>query len=425
MVQYAASDDALPTARHLEYLDWELGLFLHFGIRSFYEGHRDWDNRPMDPAAYNPVLLDCDQWMAIAKEAGVKYAVLTAKHHDGFANWPSKYTDYSIKSTPFRGGEGDVVREYVDAARRHGILPGLYYSPAQWGGAGGEMSSAKDYDDYFINQISELLTGYGDLHVLWFDGCGSAGHTYDWPRILAEIRRLQPNMLLAHLGDPDIRWIGNEVGIAPEPVWNPMRGVPCQKPELIVDNERPRFLPAECDFMMRDHAWFFEQGDRFTAKSPEELLGIYDLSVGRGANMLVNIGPDRTGLLPEPDASNLVAFGRRLRERFAHPLARTADFQPLDGEPDARLWKPEQPLLTNCVVLQEDMTRGQRIERFAIRAEPYHIGGTEPVTLYEGKNPGHKAVCHFPLARVAKICVEVTSAQGEWAWRSIEAHRLS
>ena len=156
----------IPAKGQLEFMDWEFGVFFHFGIRSFFLGHRDWDNQPMPASAFNPDQLDCEQWIRTASEAGATYAILVCKHHDGFANWPTKYSDYSVAQTPWKDGKGDVVREYVDACRKYGLKVGLYYSPAQWGGST-SFSEAKEYDDYFIGQISELLTNYGRICLLY------------------------------------------------------------------------------------------------------------------------------------------------------------------------------------------------------------------------------------------------------------------
>jgi alpha-L-fucosidase len=156
--------------KQLEFLDWEFGAFFHFGIRTFYEGHKDWDMQEMPLSGFLPSALDCNQWMETIKAAGARYAILVCKHHDGFANWPSAYSKYSVAGTPWKNGKGDVVREFTDACRRHGIKTGLYYSPAEFGS---KDKTAHDYDEYFINQISELLTGYGKIDYLWFDGCGS------------------------------------------------------------------------------------------------------------------------------------------------------------------------------------------------------------------------------------------------------------
>ena len=200
--------------RQIDYLDWEFGVFFHFGIRSFYPGHKDWDGIEMPADGFNPDSLDCKQWIKIAKEAGATYAILTCKHHDGFAVWPSQYSKYSVANTPWKDGKGDVVREFVNACREYGLKVGLYYSPAQWGSHAIPFSSAREYDDYFINQIGELLTEYGKIDYLWFDGCGSEGHEYDHARIINAIAEMQPEILT--FCDPEwspgVRWIGNEDG---------------------------------------------------------------------------------------------------------------------------------------------------------------------------------------------------------------------
>ena len=408
-----------PTPRQLAYQDWEFGVFLHFGIRTFHEGHRDWDGQAMDPAAFDPAQLDCDQWVATARQAGARYMVLTAKHHDGFANWPSKTTEFSVAASPWRGGRGDVVREFTDACRRHGMHVGLYYSPAEWKNP--HFDDPARYDEYFLTQISEILTGYGELDVLWFDGCGSEGHEYDWPRICREIRRMQPGVLIFHMGDPDFRWVGNEDGLAPLPCWNTVGAVDVsvrtdEKDALA--GGAGRWLPAECDCRMRERNWFYEDADVHTVKSVEELVGVYYYSVGRGANLLVNIGPDRRGLLPEPDATRLVEFGREVRRRFARPVARTGDFR---REGDTWACTFPEPALIDHVVLMEDLTRGEAVRRFRI----YHgapPSARTPIRLYEGRNIGHKAICRFPPVRAAGVTIEVVQADGDVAMRGIEVH---
>ena len=407
-----------PTPRQLEYQDWECGLFLHFGIRTFYEGHRDWDGKPMSPLAFNPQHLDCDQWATVAKAGGMRYLVLVAKHHDGFANWPTAYSQFSVAQTPWRGGQGDVVREFVDACRRHGLAIGLYYSPAEQGPG---FHDAKTYDAHFLNQIGELLGHYGPIDMLWFDGCGSENHSYDWPRIIGRIRELQPHILLFNMGDPDYRWVGNEAGLADLTNHNVVDCVPLSvRTTGTVAQPEPRWLPAECDFMMRDRNWFYSDQDAHTVKSLQELLGIYYYSVGRGANFLVNIGPDRRGLLPEPDATRLAEFGSELRRRFERPLARLED-----GTITAAGWEfaPAAPLLLDHVVIQEDQAAGQHIERFALRIEPYlgHQGGW--ITLYEGRTVGHKAIIPLTPVRARRVRVEVIESSGPWQLRDTRLYQ--
>lgn len=407
---------AIPTPRQLEYQSWELGLFLHFGIRTFYEGYRDMDPRPMDASAFNPTSLDCDQWIWTAKRAGFRYAVFTAKHHDGFANWPSRYTKFSVASSPWKDGKGDAVREFTDACRRHGLAVGLYYSPYDHDHPG--YKDAKAYDDYFINQVSEILSGYGQIDMLWFDGCGSENHTYDWPRIIGRIRELQPNVLIFSMADPDYRWVGNEAGVAPMPCWNTVEAVPLS---IRTSDQQPvgepRWLPAECDARMRQHRWFYDDAEVHTVKSLEELMGLYDYSVGRGCNLLLNIGPDRRGLLPENEANRLVEFGEAIRRRFANPFATIADFRR-----EGNCWRFDfpSPALLGQIVLQEDLRRGEHIRRFRISAGFLH--SQNRVTLWEGYNVGHKAICRIPPVRPHVLVVEVLESTGDCDLTRIDLH---
>jgi alpha-L-fucosidase len=406
----------VPSSRQLEYQDWELGIFFHFGIRTFYEGHRDWDGKPMPPEGFRPAGLNCDNWIAAARRAGLRYAVLVCKHHDGFANWPSKASSYSVAQTPWREGRGDVVREFTDACHRHGMKIGYYYSPAEWGNP--KFKDAAAYDEHFLSQISELLTGYGAIDILWFDGCGSEGHTYDWPRIVREIRRMQPNLLIFNMGDPDFRWVGNESGVAELPNWNTVDA--SKVPVMVADAARasqPLWLPAECDCMMRWSNWFYEEADEQTVKPLEELMGLYYLSVGRGANLLINIGPDRRGLLPDEDRERLLEFGAEVRRRFGRPFARLDD-----GAVTATGWEYQgaEPFYLDHVVIQEDLTQGEAIRRFAVRVQSTHGGA--PITLHEGRNVGHKAICRVPLVVARKVIVEITESDRPWRLRDVQLH---
>ena len=417
-----------PSAGQLAFLDWEFGVFFHFGIRSFFLGHKDWDNRPMPAEAFNPEKLDCEQWIRTIKDAGATYAILVCKHHDGFANWPSKYTDYSVASTPWKGGKGDVVREYVDACRKYGLKVGLYYSPAQWGGKI-SFKEDREYDDYFINQIGELLTGYGKIDYLWFDGCGSEGHQYDTDRIVKAIRGMQPEILIFSMWDPDTRWVGNEDGYAPMPNFNTTADVDFSM--LATEKEKlahAKFLPSECDFKMRS-TWFDCELNEDTIKEADELMGIYEMSVGRGANFLINIGPDRHGLLPEKDAQRLAEFGNMLKARYGQALPfgdaeKTADNEwsiAMDGFSTERGEGEKANALVNRVVIREDMTDGESIEEFRLYA---HMPAyrSKRVCLYKGDTVGHKAICVIPTMRTGRITLEVTKANGDVKIRDIKAY---
>ena len=376
----------------LEFLNWEFGVFFHFGIRTFNEGHKDWDMKPMELESFDPTDLDCEEWISTIHEAGAKYAVLVCKHHDGFANWPSEYTEYSVKNTPWKDGKGDVVREFVDACRKYDLKIGIYYSPAQFGSA--KMNS-KEYDDYFINQIKELLLNYGKIDYIWFDACGSEGHKYDTVRIVGEIRKCQPEILIFNMWDPDTRWIGNEHGVSDYP--NKLCvdaidfSINTDKKDLL---EEMKFLPGECDCRMRLANWFFSENDVHTVKTLDELMGLYYYSVGRGANLLINIGPDRRGKLPEEDKKALLEFGAKIKECFS-------DFIPSKKiASDKKLILQAGWGLVNHVVLSEEIDGENEIESFEIRA---HVDGGKPITVYRGTTIGHKAICQFPPIFTFKI----------------------
>ena len=414
----------IPTPRQLEFMDWEFGAFFHFGIRSFFPGHTDWDNRPMPASAFDPDRLDCGQWIRTVKEAGAAYAILVCKHHDGFANWPTRYSAYSVKNTPWKNGQGDVVREFVDACRREGLRVGLYYSPAQWGGET-VFDSSKAYEDYFIGQIGELLTGYGQIDYLWFDGCGSENHTFDKARIIAAIRSLQPEILIFNMWDPDTRWIGNEDGYAP--LNNPSLRDDVDFSVRTAEKEAldaRRFLPGECDCKLRD-TWFDCADNEDKIKTAEELMGMYEMSVGRGANFLLNIGPNRHGLLPEADVRRLLEFGRLLKRRYGAPL--TEFGEPVrEGENAFSISVPgflqdgPQPLVNRLAVM-EDLTAGEAVTGFRVYCHlPYYKD--KRVCVYIGETVGHKALCVFPTIRTGKITVEITGASQTPKIRSMTAY---
>ncbi|MDR1892326.1 MAG: alpha-L-fucosidase [Oscillospiraceae bacterium] len=385
--------------KQLEFLEWELGVFFHFGIRTFYEGHKDWDMQVMLPEKFNPEQLDCEQWIRGIQEAGANYAVFVTKHHDGFANWPSAYTEYSVANTPWKQGKGDVVKEYTDACRKYGLKIGLYYSPAEFGSV---KKSAEEYDNYFINQVTELLTNYGTIDYLWFDGCGSENHQYDTNRIIGVIRRLQPEILIFNMWDPDTRWVGNEAGIAHSSNKNVVNNLDFSvKTDMKERLDEDKFLPVECDCRMRLDNWFYSENDEDTVKTLDELLGLYYYSVGRGANLLINIGPDRRGLLPEKDLGSLRALGREVKHRFESPLADTAQFAAAAEGYEAELAAHR---LVNHVILQEDISSGGAIEKFKIKVYPYPLG--DAVTVFCGDTVGHKAICRFPSIRTQKIVIE-------------------
>ena len=414
--------------KQLEFLDWEFGVFFHFGIRSFFPGHKDWDGKEMPMEAFNPTELNCESWLKTAKAGGATYAILTCKHHDGFALWPTKYSEYSVAGSCWKDGRGDVVREFVDACRKVGLKVGLYYSPAQWGKYAISFKNAKEYDEYFINQIRELLTGYGKIDYLWFDGCGSEGHEYDKPRIVKAIKEYQPDILTFcdPEWNPGVRWIGNEDGYAS--LNNPLVVSSTDFSELSTEEQKlssAMFLPAECDCKIRN-TWFYDDNEE-TLKSVDELFGMYEMSVGHGSNFLLNIGPDNRGLLPEADAERFLALGKRIRASYGQPLDFSAPVKEGDTyiithkEMDEPSWEmPTENHLSNTIVISEDLTNGQKISSFSVYAYLPHYK-KKKIQVFEGKTVGHKVFCKFSPIRATKYEVVINASDGEHRITDIKA----
>ena len=415
----------MPSKNQVAFLGWEFGVFFHFGIRSFYPGHKDWDDKPMDASAFNPDQLDCDDWIKTSRDAGAKYAILVCKHHDGFANWPTKYSDYSVANTPWKEGKGDVVREFVDACRKYDMKVGLYYSPAQWGGQTA-FENGSEYDDYFINQISELLGNYGRIDYLWFDGCGSEDHEFDQARIIKAIRTLQPEILIFNMWDPDTAWVGNEDGLAP--MFNSNRRDSVDFSMMTSEKEQMSdvlYMPAECDCKMRS-AWFDCEPNEHTVKTLDELIGMYEMSVGRGANFLLNIGPDCHGQLPAPDKQRILELGEEIRRRYGTPVAEFGEIREENGawsiQTEKFLSGAETTTLplVNRAVMKEDLNTAGEVHAFRIYA---HLPDRQEkrICVYKGDTIGHKAICAFPAIRTAKLTVEIEDAEGEYKLTEMKA----
>ncbi len=377
-----------PTKKQLDFLDWELGVFFHFGIRTFHEGHTDWDGKDMPLANFLPTELDCEQWLRTVKESGATYAVLTAKHHDGFALWPSAYTDYSVKNTPWKNGKGDVVREFTDACRKYGIKVGLYYSPAQ---VDEKDRDVQEYEDFFINQVTELLTNYGKIDYLWFDGCGSEDRQYN-PQRIETLRALQPDMLIFGGWNEDVRWGGNEEGVAKLGMCYTDKTAQTSVNGGKVEYSEARFDAYECDCRIRRMNWFYSDQDAYLLRSVEDLLGLYDYSVGRGGNLLVNIAPDRRGLLPEEDCRVFVEFGRRVREQFAHPIDCTVTRRENIYEVTVKA-----PVNVKTIVLEENLEQGEKIHSFEVGlSNSKYCKPNEYERLFHGEEVGHKRILRIP-----------------------------
>jgi len=435
----------------LAWQELEFIAFFHFGVNTFTD--REWGDGGELPEVFDPSALDTRQWIRTIREAGMKLAILTAKHHDGFCLWPSEHTEHSVKNSSYRNGKGDVVREFVDACREFEVKAGIYLSP--WDRH--ERTYGSDaYNDHFKCQLAELLTGYGPIHEVWFDGaCGEGPNgrrqVYDWRGYHTLIRKRMPEAVIAIMG-PDVRWVGNEDGLARESEWSV---VPTGPPEHDADAEEDILMPqieptasdvssregilraegiawypAECDVSIRP-GWFYHADQDDRVKSPEELIDIYYRSVGRNSVLLLNIPPDKRGVLHENDIASLREMRRILDATFAENLLTGASAsashikgngeafgaaRTIDGIPDT-YWTTDDGQETaaleydlgskrtfDLVMLQEHIRIGQRIEEFSVKA----WNGTDWAPVSSGTTVGYKRLlrCGDTTARKVRICIE-------------------
>lgn len=404
---------AVPSPRQLDWHTLDTYAFLHFSPNTFTD--REWGYGDEDPAIFNPTAFDPDRIVSALKAGGMTGVILTAKHHDGFCLWPTKTTRHSVAASSWKDGKGDVVREIADAARRQGLRFGVYLSP--WD-RNHPSYGTPAYVEVYRAQLRELLTNYGEIFEVWHDGAnGGDGYYggareerridrrtyYDWLTTWALVRQLQPKAVIFSDVGPDVRWVGNEKGIAGETNWATFAPVAPDggpaAPGLVREKESgtghrgaPHWIPAECDVSIRP-GWFFHEKENDRVKTPDQLVDLYFQSVGRGCNLLLNVPPDRRGRLHEIDERSLAEFGERIRRLFATDLARgakasasatrggSAEYGPgklIDGDRNS-FWAPEEgqttgevvlefaePVTFSVVRLREHIALGQRIGGFAV-----------------------------------------------------------
>lgn len=418
----------VPTPQQLEWQAMELTAFLHFGVNTFTG--REWGDGTEDPNIFNPTALDCEQWVRTLKDAGFKMALITAKHHDGFCLWPTKTTRHSVASSPWKDGKGDVVRELRDACKKYGIKFGVYLSP--WDRNADCYGDSPAYNRFFIEQLTELLTNYGEVHEVWFDGANGEGpngkkQIYDWDAILRTIRRLQPKAVTAIMGD-DVRWVGNEKGIGRETEWSATALTPGIYPrsgeqnkalgiygkakdlggrDIVARATELFWYPSEVDVSIRP-GWFYHADQDNQVKSLSHLVDIYFKSVGYNSVLLLNIPPDLRGRIHESDVQRLKEFSGYLKKTFARNYVLKGDevWQGTSGT--AREYDVQKGALVNAFMIQEDISKGQRIESFLVEA--YKDGAW--IHLSEGTTVGYKRLVRFSDTRPERIRVTIRSARG-------------
>jgi len=406
---------AMPSAAQLAWQRDALALFVHFGVNTFTD--REWGDGREDPAMFDPAQLDARQWARAARAAGARALILTAKHHDGFCLFPSATTRHSVASSPWRGGHGDVVREFTDACRAEGLRAGLYCSP--WDRNAPVYGNVR-YNDFYCEQLTELLTRYGEISEMWFDGANGEGpngrhQDYDWPRIFALVRRLQPNAVIFSDAGPDARWCGNEKGSAGDPNWAaidpatvPVPGMSSDGVIEALQHGAPHgrvWRPAEVDVSIRP-GWFHHAAEDAQVKSVDALLDIWFGSVGRNAKLLLNVPPTRTGLMHEGDVARLADWHAARQRLFAADLVG-----------DRRIaWRATGPrravaeidfgrvVRAGIARLEEDIAHGQRVARYTISVADA-AGGWRP--LASGSTIGACKLDRFAPTALRKLRVEV------------------
>lgn len=465
IIRKAAS--VTPTPRQLRWQQLELTAFFHFGVNTFTD--KEWGNGQEDPAVFNPTALDAVQWIRSVKAAGFKQVILTAKHHDGFCLWPSRYTNHSVKYSPWKNGQGDVVKEVADACHQLGVGFGVYLSPWDRNHA---SYGTDAYNKYFENQLTELLTQYGRVDEVWFDGANGEGpngkkQVYDFNSWYALIRKLQPHAVIAVMG-PDVRWVGTESGYGRDTEWSVIpaddnllkkiadgsqqdvafvpTGDKMQKDlgsrDKIMGAKGLMWYPAEADVSIRP-GWFYHAAEDGKVKAPEKLLDIYFSSAGKNAVLLLNIPPDRRGLINEHDSLALGQFGQLVKETFQHNLAKGAVITAANGTHTQALTDKNYntyfttlrgdttttidldlraPKTFDVVCLQENILIGQRIEQFVVEYQDNATQAWKEVVA--GTTVGYKRLFRFPAITAQKVRLKILSSRLQPALSAFGLYKL-
>jgi len=451
----------VPSKAKLAWHDMEFYAFVHFTINTFTD--KEWGYGDESPKLFNPTDLDCNQWAKVAKEAGMKGIIFTAKHHDGFCLWPSEYTEHSIKNSPYKNGKGDLIKELSDACEKEGLKMGLYLSPWDRNSA---VYGKPEYITYYRNQLREILSNYGEVYEIWFDGAnGGDGYYgganeerkidrvkyYDWENTRKIVRELQPKALMFSDGGPGCRWVGNEFGFAGETNWCTLNGYefyPGSPNSAILPYGHENgtdWIPAECDVSIRP-GWFYHQNEDSLVKTTKDLMEIYYKSVGRNGNLLLNLPVDRTGQVNKYDVKALKAFRKALDREFSVDLAKGKDVKADSWRGNNPKYKPSnitdgnketywctddgiktgsltidfnQPTEVNRIVLQEYIKFGQRVRTFNVEA---FINGKWEV-IGAGSTIGHKRILKLPTVKTDKIKVNILSSKACPLINNVEIYR--
>jgi alpha-L-fucosidase len=431
----------LPSPRQLDWQDLEYYAFIHFSINTFTD--KEWGYGDESPSLFNPSQLDTDQWARVISEAGMKGVVITAKHHDGFCLWPSKYTEHSVKNSPWKNGQGDLLKELSESCKKYGLKMGVYLSP--WDRNHADYGT-EAYIDYYRNQLRELLTNYGPIFEVWFDGAnGGDGYYsganeerkidnktyYDWPNTHKIVRELQPNAVMFSDAGPDIRWVGNEKGYANQTTWSTIYrdsiypGMPDFNRFSSGQEKGTHFIPTETDVSIRP-GWFYHPDEDDQVKTLNHLWDIYCNSVGLNSNLLLNLPVDRRGLIHENDLKALMDLRAKIERVFKTNLAEKSSLQiehknlhmdssiltdglresyiELNQKENRIILNLEQSSSSNLLVVEEAIQEGQRIRSFQV--ELLKENQWEPI--YEGTTIGNKRFVRFPTQEIKAVAIRLT-----------------
>jgi alpha-L-fucosidase len=390
---------ALPTPEQAAWHDLELGMFIHFAPNTWQD--QEYDDLSTPLAKINPAQLDTDQWVSVAESMGAKYIIFVAKHVGGFCWWQTETTDYSVKSIPWRGGKGDVMAMLSDSCLRHGMKLGVYISPADrkhGADVGGRCKTPAEqtrYNAIYRQQLTELLSYYGPLVEVWFDG----SCIIDVGDLL---KKYVPKAMIFQGPQATIRWVGNEDGVAPYPAWNSLPLAAAKSGVATAAESRPdgdAWMPLECDARFRN-TWFWNTKNANTLKTLEQLMDMYEKSVGHGAGLLLNHTPDPTGLIPEADAKRAAEFGAELRRRFGKSIAETS------GQGETIELDLGNARTVDHIITMEDIRRGERIRTYTIEA--LEEGAWREIV--KGTAIGHKKIDRFGPVKASKIRFRILSS---------------
>lgn len=410
-----------PSARQAEWHKLEYYAFVHFGPNTFTG--REWGEGKENPNVFNPSELDCRQWVRTFKEAGMKQVVITAKHHDGFCLWPSKYSTHTVIQSSWKGGKGDVLKELRNACNEFGLKMGVYLSP--WD-RNHPAYGTPEYNLVFARMLEEVLTTYGPIYEVWFDGANGEGpngkrQVYDWNLFIATVRKHAPKAVIFSDAGPDIRWVGNESGIAGETCWGTIDksspkaaiGAADQDYLNVGDPSGPDWIPAECDVSIRP-GWFWRESENAKVKTPEKLLELFEKSVGRGAALLLNVPPDNRGLIHERDVQVLKAFkllrskweagGTRFRLHEGPSIAGGVQ----EKQSTTRSFRLESRQALDCdrLILSENIARnGQLVSSFRVGVP----SGEGVKWIAKGSTIGRKRFVEFERIRTSRFIVECSN----------------